>query len=74
MCHDGRKLRDKNDTKEWTTSNNKNRQIEMVLSRLELDQENITHVYLMQCKADPPDCGRTITVKKYMLYRSVENM
>ena len=60
----------KKDVKDWTSSLNKSRWIETVLARLRLGHTNITHVYLMQCQTEPPECKRcrvTITMKPLLL-------
>ena len=71
LAREGRKLREiKMDVKDWTSSHNKSRRIEMVLSRLRLGHTNITHVYLMQGQTESPECDRcrvTITVKHLLL-------
>lgn len=71
LGHMGRKLREiKRDTREWTSSHNKNRRTETVLSRLRLGHSNLTHAYLMQGQEDPPECdvcGGIITVKHILV-------
>ena len=71
LAREGRKLREiKKDVKDWISSHNKSRRIEMDLARLRLGHTNITHVYLMQGQTEPPECDRcrvTITVKHLLL-------
>ena len=55
---------------DWSSSHNKSRRIETVLTWLRLGHTNITHVYLMQGQTEPPECDRcrvTITVKHLLL-------
>ena len=73
LALEGRKLREiKKDIKDWTSSHNKSRRIKTVLAQLRLSHTNITHVYLMQGQAKPPECDRCrvtrpITVKHLLL-------
>ena len=77
----GRKLREiKLDVSRWKSSLNKSRRIETALSRLRVGHTNITHSYLMQSQANPPECDRCrepITVKHLLLrcpkYSQVRN-
>ena len=71
LDREGSKLREiKKDVKKWKSSLNKSRRIETVLSRLRVGHTNITHSYLMQSQANPPECERcrkTLTVKHLLL-------
>ena len=71
LDREGRKLRErKHDVGEWKSSYNKYRRIETILSRLRIGHTNITHSYLMQGQANPPECERcwkNITVKHILL-------
>ena len=71
LDREGRKLREiKRDVGDWNSSYNKNRRIETVLSRLRIGHTNITHSYLMQGQANPPECERCrkcITVKHILV-------
>ena len=68
---EGRKLREiKQDVHRWKSSQNKNRRIETALSRLRVGHTNITHAYLMQSQANPPECEicrQPITVKHLLV-------
>ena len=78
---EGRKLREiKQEVRKWKSSLNKCRRIETALSRLRVGHTNITHSYLMQSQANPPECERCrqpITVKHLLLecrkYASTRN-
>ena len=71
LIREGRKLREiKQDTKEWSSSHNNRRRYETLLSRLRIGHTNITHAYLMQGQANPPECERCrqpITVKHLLV-------
>ena len=71
LDREGRKLREiKQDTRMWKSSLNKSRRIETALSRLRVGHTNITHSYLMQSQANPPECEtcrETVTVKHLLL-------
>ena len=81
LDRDGRKLREiKKDVRKCSSSHNKCRRIETILSRLRLGHTNITHAYLMQGLTDPPmcdRCNRTITVKHILVecrkYTTIRN-
>ena len=71
LDREGRKLREiKQDVRRWKSSQNKNRRIETTLSRLRVGHTNITHSYLMQSQANPPECevcSELVTVKHLLL-------
>ena len=71
LDREGRKLREiKQDVRRWKSSQNKSRRIETTLSRLRIGHTNITHSYLMQSQANPPECeicSVRITVKHLLL-------
>ena len=71
LIQEGQKLREiKQSVKRWKSSQNKCRRVETILSRLRIGHTNITHSYLMQGQADPPECERcrrTLTVKHLLL-------
>ena len=57
LDREGRKLREiKRDVGEWNSSYNKCRRIETALSHLRIGHTNITHSYLLQGQANPPEC------------------
>ena len=53
----------------WPTSYNKNRRLEVVLSRLRLGHTRITHGYLMENKPAPicQRCNVSLTVKHILI-------
>ena len=65
------KLREvKRDVGIWHSSYNKSRRIETALSRLRIGHTNITHAYLMERLANPPECESCrvpITVKHILV-------
>ena len=81
LDQEGRKLREiKKNVEKWKSSLNKSRRIETALSRLRVGHTNITHTYLMQSQANPPECERCrkiVTVKHLLLecrkYTQVRN-
>ena len=81
LDQEGKKLREiKKDVKKWKSSQNRCRRIETALSRLRVGHTNITHAYLMQGQANPPECERCrepVTVKHLLLecrkYSQVRN-
>ena len=81
LGQEGRKLRQiKQDVGIWRSSENKSRRIETALTRLRIGHTNMTHSYLMQGQANPPECevcSEIITVKHLLLscskYRQARN-
>ena len=81
LNREGRKLREiKQEVRKWKSSLNRSRRIETALSRLRVGHTNITHSYLMQSQANPPECEgcrETLTVKHLLLecrkYASIRN-
>ena len=81
LDREGRKLREiKQDVRKWKSSQNKCRRIETALTRLRVGHTNITHSYLMQSQANPPECEicrETISVKHLLVecrkYNRVRN-
>ena len=70
LALEGRKLREiKKDVKDWTSSHNKSRRIEMVLARLRLGHTNITQSTLYRVRRNHPNAidAVTITVKHLLL-------
>ena len=71
MDREGEKLREiKQEVCNWKSAQNSSRRIETALSRLRVGHTNITHSYLMQSQANPPECDvcrELLTVKHLLL-------